>query len=493
MTIKFIYGMSGCAKTTTAIASLKRVKNFTCIAFTHSAVNNLKDKYLSMFPNTKIRTNNFQTIHKFLRIKPSGPIVKHNHVLSQDVIIVDEFSLIPLNIINYLFEIGEHSKTVFVFVGDFIQLPPISEVREPINLRLLKSDFNNLNMSFNESVRIADHLSNSVYTSPYFEKANKMILLKNYRCNSFVNRKLEMALNGQFELEDIKNINKLINDGYVVLSSMYRFLEYAYSCYEGNYNKYVLYKDDKYSDNIDYDFDNINYDFDFDNDDNINYDFDKDEDDNNDNDNIEDKYKNENNDDENENENSERVKSKFENSERVKSQFDTIKFDMSQLEDKNEDSKKVKTHINDKDKVKSQSGRYKTKMGEIKIHTNMNCILITNIDDDFVNGDIVIVRELLENNYIYISNIQDDKRIIISAKSILPNNFITCHKAQGRTIPKVILILDGLFEITMLYTAITRASEDIKFIKINHLPNMSDINAFKTLRNVIYKNWDKCL
>lgn len=438
MTIKFIYGMSGCAKTTTAIASLKRVKNFTCIAFTHSAVNNLKDKYLSMFPNTKIRSNNFQTIHKFLRIKPSGPIIKHNHVLSQDVIIVDEFSLIPLNIINYLFEISEHSKTVFVFVGDFIQLPPISEVREPINLRLLKSDFNNLNMSFNESVRIADHLSNSVYTSPYFEKANKMILLKNYRCNSLVNRKLEMALNGKFELEDIRNINKLINDGYVVLSSMYRFLEYAYSCYEGNYNKYVLYKDDKYSDNIDYDFDNIDYDFNFDNvnDDNI------------------------------------KDKSKFDNSERVK-------FDMSQLEN----SKKVKT----------QSGRYKTKMGEIKIHTNMNCILITNIDDDFVNGDIVIVRELLENNYIYVSNIQDDKRIIISAKLILPDNFITCHKAQGRTIPKVILILDGLFEITMLYTAITRASEDIKFIKINHLPSMSDINAFKTLRNVIYKNWDKCL
>lgn len=476
MTIKFIYGMSGCAKTTTAIASLKRVKNFTCIAFTHSAVNNLKDKYLSMFPNTKIRSNNFQTIHKFLRIKPSGPtlteqklkafespkcFIKHNHVLSQDVIIVDEFSLIPLNIINYLFEIAEGVKTVFVFVGDFIQLPPISEVREPINLRLLKSDFNNLNMNFNESVRIADHLSNSVYISPYFEKANKMILLKNYRCNSLVNRKLEMALNGKFELEDIKNINKLINDGYVVLSSMYRFLEYAYSCYEGNYNKYVLYKDDKYSDNIDYDFDNIDYDFD-----------------------------NVNNKDIND-------KSKFENSETLTGQ---------KLEAFDNSSNCIKSRIDDKNKVKSQSERtltgqklkafessksFKTKMGEIKIHTNMNCILITNIDDDFVNGDIVIVRELLENNYIYVSNIQDDKRIIISAKLILPDNFITCHKAQGRTIPKVILILDGLFEITMLYTAITRASEDIKFIKINHVPSMSDINAFKTLRNVIYKNWDK--
>ena len=38
----------------------------------------------------------------------------------------------------------------------------------------------------------------------------------------------------------------------------------------------------------------------------------------------------------------------------------------------------------------------------------------------------------------------------------------------------------------MLYTAITRASEDVKFIKFKHLPDKSDIEAFKIMRNVIY-------
>jgi hypothetical protein len=76
---------------------------------------------------------------------------------------------------------------------------------------------------------------------------------------------------------------------------------------------------------------------------------------------------------------------------------------------------------------------------------------------------------------------------IVNCNKILPYNFITCHKAQGRTIPKVLLILDDLFEITMLYTAITRARDDIKFIKFKHLPNKTDIEAFKIMRDVIYK------
>ena len=39
----------------------------------------------------------------------------------------------------------------------------------------------------------------------------------------------------------------------------------------------------------------------------------------------------------------------------------------------------------------------------------------------------------------------------------------------------------------MLYTAITRAKDDIKFIKFKHLPNKTDIEAFKIMRDVIYK------
>ena len=155
MPIKFIYGMSGCAKTTTAIKLLIKLntENFNCIAFTHSAVNNLKEKYKENYEQAEIDLkvykpfnpdvlSNFKTIHKFLRIpiteNGNYTIIKHQMLQIKSLIIVDEFSLIPLNIINYLFEIATDRVDInFIFVGDFIQLMPISEIREPINLNLL--------------------------------------------------------------------------------------------------------------------------------------------------------------------------------------------------------------------------------------------------------------------------------------------------------------------------------------------------------------------
>lgn len=443
MRIKFIYGMSGCAKTTTAMKSIKNMplSQWICIAFTHSAVNNLKDIFMKLTDNKiNIPQNNFMTIHKFLQIPVNGngdySIIKRKQLkYLANLIIVDEFSLIPLDIIEYLFELSISANVDMVFVGDFIQLMPISLTREPISLNLLSSDFSNINMTFNEAIRIADHLSNSVYTSKYFESAQKMILLHNYRNGSKVNQVLNDALDYKFNkamgaaddnIISLFEIPKYVNDGYIILSSMYCLLEQAYMYVNPVINE------------------------------------------------------------------------------------------------------------NEHNKLKN------TKIGKVKIDVGDKLVLLENLDSEFVNGDEVIVKSLLDENDIEIiknENLNENKELIqdkynldktlineneiiksnnnlhkistnedklkfkyeneilksecksriINCNKILPYNFITCHKAQGRTIPKVLLILDDLFEITMLYTAITRARDDIKFIKFKHLPSKTDISSFKIMRDVIYK------
>lgn len=393
--------MSGCAKTTTAMKILQNLSlnKWICIAFTHSAVNNLKEIFLRQSKLKIAPQKNFMTIHKFLQIPISATgdytIIKHKKLkYLAELVIVDEFSLIPLDIMEYLFELSITS-TNFIFVGDFIQLMPISLNREPISLSLLNSSFSNINLSFNEAIRIADHLSNSVYTSEYFKKAQKMVLLHNYRNGDNVYQVLNDALDYKFDISmgaktnniiSLFEIPKYVKEGYIILSSMYKHLERAY-----------LYLNPC-------------------------------------------------------------------------------------ITSENEDIKN-------------------TKIGKIKVKIGDKMILLDNLDDEFVNGDVVIIKNILKDNDVEIekeneeceNENENENKIkmkntrIIDSKQILPYNFITCHKAQGRTISKVLLILDDLFEITMLYTAITRAKDDIKFIKFNHLPSKTDINAFKIMRDVIYK------
>ena len=46
---------------------------------------------------------------------------------------------------------------------------------------------------------------------------------------------------------------------------------------------------------------------------------------------------------------------------------------------------------------------------------------------------------------------------------VIPRSLITVHKAQGQTIENVIVCIDDVFDMCMLYTAITRAKNDVRF------------------------------
>jgi ATP-dependent exoDNAse (exonuclease V) alpha subunit len=132
----------------------------------------------------------------------------------------------------------------------------------------------------------------------------------------------------------------------------------------------------------------------------------------------------------------------------------------------------------------------KSDIGKLYFNFGDKIILTKNINKDFVNGDHVQIE--LINNTLLIHN--DDKIYNFPYNSnekypFLPLNFITIHKAQGLSLDKVIIVLDDMFEITMLYTAITRAINDVKFYinKDIDIKKMKLYNkSFNILRNIIY-------
>lgn len=147
--------------------------------------------------------------------------------------------------------------------------------------------------------------------------------------------------------------------------------------------------------------------------------------------------------------------------------------------------------------IVSRSHCIKTDIGKLKFNDGDELLLTKNLNKDFVNGDKIRVylkdetltftdsdlNETGEPN-IYMSLYNEDERY-----PLLPTNFITVHKAQGLSLDKVLIVLDDMFEITMLYTAITRAVSDVKFVVLNKLDGkkMRLYNkSFNILKTILY-------
>lgn len=77
---------------------------------------------------------------------------------------------------------------------------------------------------------------------------------------------------------------------------------------------------------------------------------------------------------------------------------------------------------------------------------------------------------------------------------VIPKQLITIHKSQGQTIDNIIVCIDELFDISMLYTAITRGRNDILFYstcpsmdRITALLSSARISEFKQLDYILSK------
>lgn len=382
MEIKFIMGEAGTAKTTLITEMMMELNNFVGLSFTHSSVNNMKNMYKKKYfetHNEEIKDNvlkkKFYTIHSYFQI-PYNNFTKISHRKEKDLhefIFIDEFSLIPIDIIEYIFSFisSFKRKIVLIFSGDLLQLNPINLEKKPINIKKMNNI--KINLPFEETLFIAEHLSNNIYSTNEFSKSEKIVLTKNYRSDTKVLNILSKAIDNIEEIEIIEysKIEKLIEDGYIILSSRFKYLSMIQKNFQKTTNEQII-----------------------------------------------------------------------------------------------------------------------TNLGLTNIEIGQKFILTKNINSKFNNGDeiqiISITKEKITiGNKFGMYDFEKNETI-----PIIPTNLITIHRSQGLTLDKIIIILDDLFEITMLYTAITRAKEDVLFYvfdrkKINLLKKYN--SAFKSLKKIIYQ------
>lgn len=382
MEIKFIMGEAGTAKTTLITEMMIELNNFVGLSFTHSSVNNMKNMYKKKYFEThneeikeKELKKKFYTIHSYFQI-PYTNFTKISHRKEKDLhefIFIDEFSLIPIDIVEYIFSFisSFKRKIVLIFSGDLLQLNPINLEKKPINIKRMNNI--NINLPFEETLFIAEHLSNNIYSTDEFSKSEKIVLTKNYRSDTKVLNILSKALDNIEEIEIIEysRIEKLIEDGYVVLSSRFKYLSMIQKNFQKTTNEQII-----------------------------------------------------------------------------------------------------------------------TNLGLTYIEIGQKFILTKNINSKLNNGDEIQIISITKDkitigNKFGMYDFEKNETI-----PIIPTNLITIHRSQGLTLNKIIIILDDLFEITMLYTAITGAKEDVLFYvfdrkKINTLKKYN--SAFKSLKKIIYK------
>ena len=376
--IIFIVGEAGTAKTTKlmslAIDLIKTGKTLVCLAFTHSAVNNMYNTFHTLNgskPNKKL----FRTIHSYFRIVPDEGISSFNIKRKDpDYILIDEFSLIPLEIIDLIF------KTCFnklILAGDLLQLNPISDRHGITQIEL----FNNSKFLFKEtdiysSLLVANHLSNNVFSTEQYQKCDKVLLTQNFRSENHVMKILQNVLNNQIEILHFKDqeLREYVQkNNPTFIASRYEWLVLMY-----------------------------------------------------------------------------------------KEFTDSSQYDKS----------------------------LNTKLGQTFYNNDKKFVLTKNVSKTIFNGDVVkIVSEgIFQHGPEQFRLEKEDDQY-----PILPIDYISVHKSQGRGYEYVVVILDQLFEITMLYTAITRARKDVKFVLIDYdvekfMIELKQINkAFNLLKSIIYE------
>ena len=370
MSIRFIIGEAGCGKTEVLIKIVKTLPINECIgiAYTHSAVNNIHYRY----PQLECKT-----IHSYFRIELDSINIKP-FTVPKKYIIIDEFSLIPVDMLINIFEYCKNS--VIICAGDLLQLSPIIKSRKNVNIADFKKIYNlQINSTVGSLMYAFEHLSNTIWPTDYYQNSDKMLLTQNYRSNSSVLKLLHNVLENPDYIQTVSQVPI----GFTVLSSKYELLQQCY---------------------------------------------------------------------------------------RRKSHYD---YDIP------------------------------TKMGKCTFSKDDSVILTKNINADFTNGDIVKIIGVNENRIILKSS---EKQLELEPNKnrfdILPINYLTIHKAQGQGLDNVAIILNDLFEITMLYTAITRARKEVVFLRLkydkitkkdgiivdtsNNDYIKTSVESFKLIKSIIY-------
>ena len=189
-----MFGYAGTGKTTSLVAlitymlELKYVKSIIFTSPTNKALNVIKNKFINSlryllekhnieYAETKtfddnidkLRKHNinieFSTIHKMLNYKtefnPNGDMVfikeKDSDLKKYDVIVIDESSMVPINLIYDIIKDTDNINTKIIFAGDPAQLPPVNEHISSIFMN------ENTKISYSKMTKYIPNLSETNY------------------------------------------------------------------------------------------------------------------------------------------------------------------------------------------------------------------------------------------------------------------------------------------------------------------------------------------
>lgn len=130
--------------------------------------------------------------------------------------------------------------------------------------------------------------------------------------------------------------------------------------------------------------------------------------------------------------------------------------------------------------------------------------IITN--DNFVNGELLRINGIdMTNSTIGVVKVNSTNRTYIIEPIVVkgdkfvkqypfvPAHMLTVHRSQGMSIDNIVVCVDNMFEPTMLYTAITRARNDVKLYQLNkhHYNDPVHYNTFRLIERYLQSKFEK--
>ncbi len=542
-----IFGEAGTGKSTllaSRINEIAKYQNFIVLAFTHSAVNTIYNKCRATNPN--IDRSKFRTICSYFHMdwKNGYNIGGMYRIVIPNHIFIDEFSLINRNafnnILTYLNDIltfeNPYDPCVVTIAGDAMQLNAIYDDNEKFTLGELyyanklihKGDVNDdVSNSVNDGVDngvdnyanggvdnsvnihcnkyVLEHVMMSIFVHPIIRNSKFEHLTVNYRSNNIVMSTLRAiyAKDDKFKYKFLPRseiVGRMLN-GYTFIASQYKFIESVYESIANYWIEHHMYEleiveqttnkglqklylypgmlvtvtetGDDYVNSEDLIFLRIE---------------------------------------------DERLVCIRDGNDMTNTYVDTqasnvcVDTQVSNVCADTHADNDVKhtcesctdnTHADNTCKHACKQHADNTQVSRTYKHTCEPCTDNTCkhtcepcYDNTYVDNDDKHTHAD-QSSLIYISRIEDGTN---SYYPILPANMITVHRSQGKGYDNVIVCVDNLFDICMLYTAVTRARKEVLFYStvaisrndyVLTLLNNAHCDEFNMLRDVITRMCEK--
>jgi thymidine kinase len=180
-----LMGSAGTGKTSIIVNFLSNIPKKVHIAFsatTNKAVsvleNMMNSRLTEMEDNSKLRKSiNFLTIHKLLKIKRKIDLegneifittidqenslhrLDSKSIYSYDIIVIDEVSMMSMNLVEKILKIKDKLNGKVIFVGDSAQLPPVNEESSCVfSLKIPKYKLSNIVRSSGNMMELSNQV-----------------------------------------------------------------------------------------------------------------------------------------------------------------------------------------------------------------------------------------------------------------------------------------------------------------------------------------------